>query len=36
MMSSYIVLTAVGADRPGLVDEISSFMAARKINIEDR
>ncbi len=35
MMSSYIVLTAVGLDRPGLVDEISSFLAARKINIED-
>jgi len=34
-MSSYIVLTAVGTDRPGLVDEISSFLAARKINIED-
>ena len=35
MMSSYIVLTAVGSDRPGLVDEISAFLAARKINIED-
>jgi glycine cleavage system transcriptional repressor len=35
MMSSYIVLTAVGLDRPGLVDEISSFLASRKINIED-
>lgn len=35
MMSSYIVLTAVGSDRPGLVDEISSFLAGRKINIED-
>ena len=34
-MSSYIVLTAVGTDRPGLVDEISSFLATRKINIED-
>lgn len=34
-MSSYIVLTAVGTDRPGLVDEISYFLAARKINIED-
>ncbi|MBP7736766.1 MAG: ACT domain-containing protein [Spirochaetes bacterium] len=35
IMGSYIVLTAVGSDRPGLVDEISSFLAARKINIED-
>jgi len=34
-MSIYIVLTAVGHDRPGLVDEISAFLAARKINIED-
>jgi len=35
IMSSYIVLTAIGSDRPGLVDEISSFLAAKKINIED-
>jgi glycine cleavage system transcriptional repressor len=34
-MNSYFVLTAVGPDRPGLVDEISEFLAARKINIED-
>jgi glycine cleavage system transcriptional repressor len=34
-MTRYIVITAVGSDRPGLVDEISSFLAARKINIED-
>ncbi|OHD67361.1 MAG: hypothetical protein A2W19_00135 [Spirochaetes bacterium RBG_16_49_21] len=34
-MSSYIVLTAVGPDRPGLVDEISAFLAARNVNIED-
>jgi glycine cleavage system transcriptional repressor len=34
-MSPYIVMTAVGPDRPGLVDEISEFLAARKINIED-
>ena len=34
-MLAYIVLTAIGPDRPGLVDEISSFLAARKINIED-
>lgn len=29
------MITAVGSDRPGLVDEISSFLAARNINIED-
>jgi len=34
-VSSYIVLTAVGPDRPGLVDEISAFLAGRDINIED-
>jgi glycine cleavage system transcriptional repressor len=34
-MTRYIVITAIGSDRPGLVDEISSFLAARKINIED-
>ncbi len=34
-MSTYIVLTAIGHDRPGLVDEISAFMTAAKINIED-
>jgi glycine cleavage system transcriptional repressor len=34
-MSSYIVLTAVGPDRPGLVDEISAFLAKKVINIED-
>lgn len=34
-MKSYIVLTAVGPDRPGLVEEISEYLSARKINIED-
>lgn len=34
-MSAYVVLTAVGPDRPGLVDEISSFLADNNINIED-
>ncbi len=34
-MSAYIVLTAIGPDRPGLVDEISAFLADREINIED-
>jgi glycine cleavage system transcriptional repressor len=34
-VSAYIVLTAIGPDRPGLVDEISAFLAQRKINIED-
>jgi glycine cleavage system transcriptional repressor len=34
-MNSYIVLTAIGSDRPGLVDEISAFLSMRNINIED-
>jgi len=34
-MKSYIVLTAVGPDRPGLVDEISAFLSSRNANIED-
>lgn len=34
-MSSYVVLTAIGPDRLGLVDEISDFIAKRTINIED-
>lgn len=34
-MGSYIVLTAIGHDRPGLVDEISAFLTDAKINIED-
>ena len=34
-MTSYVVLTAVGPDRPGLVDEISAFLAGGEINIED-
>jgi len=34
-MKTYAALTAVGPDRPGLVDEISEYLADRKINIED-
>jgi len=34
-MSSFVVLTAVGPDRPGLVDEISAFLAGKNVNIED-
>lgn len=34
-MKTYAVLTAVGPDRPGLVDEISEYLSDRKINIED-
>jgi glycine cleavage system transcriptional repressor len=34
-MNSYIVMTAVGPDRPGIVDEISAFLSDRRVNIED-
>src|SRR6185369_15566326 len=32
---SYLVLTAVGPDRPGLVNEISSMVLAAGANLED-
>ena len=32
---NYLVLTAVGPDRPGLVNEISSLVLASKANLED-
>ena len=31
----HAILTAIGADRPGLVDEVSEFIFARGGNIED-
>ncbi len=31
----HAILTAIGADRPGLVDEVSQFIFARGGNIED-
>lgn len=34
-MSVFVVLTAIGPDRAGLVDEISAFLTDRSINIED-
>ncbi|MBI5544062.1 MAG: glycine cleavage system protein R [Deltaproteobacteria bacterium] len=34
-MSDYAVLTAIGEDRPGLVDAISSFILQSGCNIED-
>jgi len=32
---THAILTAIGADRPGLVDEVSEFIFAREGNIED-
>ncbi len=34
-MSRHTVLTAIGADRPGLVEEVSEFVFARGGSIED-
>lgn len=34
-MDHYVVLTAIGADRPGLVDEVSAYVAERGGNLED-
>ncbi len=34
-MPQHAVLTAVGADRPGLVESISRFLLERRANIED-
>jgi len=33
-MKSYIILTAAGRDRPGLVDEVSAYLDERGMNIE--
>ena len=34
-MNHHVVLTAVGADRPGLVDEVAGFVVERGGNVED-
>jgi len=34
-MDHYAVLTAIGADRPGLVDEVSAYVLERGGNLED-
>jgi glycine cleavage system transcriptional repressor len=33
-MKSYLILTAAGPDRPGIVDEVSAALAQRGLNIE--
>lgn len=33
-MTKYVLLTAIGPDRPGLVDEVSQKLAERGLNIE--
>lgn len=34
-MKAYAVLTGVGPDRPGLVDEVAAYLAEREINLEE-
>jgi len=34
-MNSYLVISGVGPDRVGLVDEISGFLSGKNLNIED-
>jgi glycine cleavage system transcriptional repressor len=34
-MNQHVILTAIGADRPGLVDEVSQYLFERGANIED-
>lgn len=34
-MSDYLVISAIGQDRPGIVDEISAFILAHECNVED-
>ena len=31
----YLVLSALGADRPGLVAEVTDYLAERRVNVED-
>ena len=34
-MSAYLVVSAIGQDRPGIVDEVSAFVFAHQCNVED-
>ncbi|NIA06607.1 MAG: glycine cleavage system protein R [Actinobacteria bacterium] len=34
-MSAYLVMSAIGQDRPGIVDEVSAFVLAHECNVED-
>ena len=34
-MSDYLVISAIGQDRPGIVDEVSAFVLAGQCNVED-
>lgn len=34
-MSAYLVISAIGQDRPGIVDEVSAFILAHECNVAD-
>ncbi|MFW2372904.1 MAG: glycine cleavage system protein R [Gammaproteobacteria bacterium] len=34
-MNEFLVITAIGADRPGIVDELSRILLDKNLNIED-
>ncbi|MCK5262904.1 MAG: glycine cleavage system protein R, partial [Gammaproteobacteria bacterium] len=34
-MNQKLVITALGADRPGIVDELSNTLLTHQLNIED-
>ena len=34
-MRAYLVVSAIGQDRPGIVDEVSAFVFAHQCNVED-
>ena len=34
-MNTHLVISAVGQDRPGIVDEVSAFILAHQCNVED-
>jgi len=34
-VSAYLVISAIGQDRPGIVDEVSAFILSHQCNVED-
>jgi len=34
-MNNYLVISAIGQDRPGIVDEVSAFILAHECNVKD-
>ncbi|MCK4850155.1 MAG: glycine cleavage system protein R, partial [Phycisphaerae bacterium] len=34
-MNTHLVISAIGQDRPGIVDEVSAFILGHQCNVED-